>query len=326
MNVNKVLVLFILILTWSCSNNSKERWDIEVEPLTEDVVLKNVSKSYYNLEVSNAYLKNQFPEFFLNAPDSLLNERRRDEFSHTLNEEVNLIFKEESIQDSLQDIFVRLKHYYPTFELPQVYLFTGELDYQNPVLYYPKTKEMVIGLDWFLGEKAEAYNQMNIPGYFRQQMNPADFKPKVVRSIADHMVNYDIRKRRFIEKMIYEGKLLIVQDALLPKTSDALKIGYTQEQIDWARTNEANVYMYFTEQELFYSDDKKLDARFIDETPFSKFYADNDAETPGKIGAWMGWQICRVYLEKHEEITLQEFLADEDYQAIFTASGYKPTK
>ncbi|MGI9527113.1 MAG: hypothetical protein ACR2MS_08400 [Weeksellaceae bacterium] len=324
MNVNKVLVLFILILVASCGKDSKDRWKVEVDSLKEPVVLKDVSSPYYDLAVSNDDLKSQFPEFFSNASDSLLSARRQEPFEQDLNKKVNEIYKNEAIEDSLMDVFARLKHYYPKFEVPTVYLFTGELIYQNPVIYYPKSKEMVIGLDWFLGEEAEVYNQMNIPSYFRRQMNPEDFKVKVVASIADHMVNFNIQKNKLIEKMIYEGKLLIVQDALLPDKNDAVKIGYTPEQIEWAKQNEAQAYMYFTEQELFYSDDRLLDDRFLNEAPFSKFFSDNDAETPGKIAAWMGWQICRAYLAENTEMTLQEFLAEEDYQKIFKESGYKP--
>lgn len=326
MNVDKVLVLIVLILLGSCHPDVKDRWEVEVDPLNQEVQIKDVSSVYYDLDKSNEELRTAFPEFFSNASDSLLNVRRQEELGQALNQSVNQVFTVESVNDSLKDVFARLKHYYPQFQVPKVYLFTGELNYQNPVIYYPKTQEMVIGLDWFLGESYPAYDKMNIPAYFKRQMNPHNFKIKVVESLADYMVNYDIQKRKFIEKMIYEGKLLLVQDALLPHKTDAIKIGYTPEQIEWAQQNEANVYVYFTEQQMFFSDDKLLDDRFLNEAPFSKFFADNDAETPGKIGAWMGWQICRSYLKNHPNVSFQEFLANEDYQQIFAESAYKPTR
>lgn len=326
MNVIKVLGVMLLLVTMGCKNNGDYRWDIDAAPLKEDVKIIDVSGKYYDTNVSNTALKEAFPDFFENAKDSLLNVRRNDSLSVLLNQEVVKQFGQNvDLQDSLQTIFTRLKHFYPKFTVPKVYTFTGELSYEYPVAYFAETADMVIGLDWFLGEKNPNYDAMAIPDYFTTHMNHGNFKPKVVEAIAKQMVPYDIRKRKFIERMIYEGKLLIIQDALLPNATDAEKIGYTQDEINWAVTNEPQVYMYFTEEQLFFSDDKRLNQRFLDPAPFSKFFSENDTQSPGRIAAWMGWQICRAYLDKNKELSLQEFLVEPDLIKIFNESGYKPT-
>ena len=116
------------------------------------------------------------------------------------------------------------------------------------------------------------------------------------------------------------------RQALLPDTSDAFKIGYTQDEIDWAVTNAPQIYVYFTEEQLFFSDDKRLNQRFLDPAPFSKFFSENDTKSPGRIAAWMGWQICRSYLDKNKDLSLQEFLMEPDLVKIFNNSGYKPVE
>lgn len=327
MNVIKVINLIGLILLISCGDKHENRWKIDTKPLVGNMDIENVSAKYYNPNVDNQMLKKVFPVFFEQASDSLLSRKRNDSINLALNQKATQVFKDDNaLKDSLLNIFERLQYFYPQFSVPKIYTFNGELPYEFPVQYNPEEGKniMAIGLDWFLGEKEESYQYLGIPDYLKSQMNPGNLKPKVVESIADRMVPYDIRQRKFIERMIYEGKKLVVQDALLPNVSDARKIGYTQEELNWAVTNEAQIYLYFTEEQLFFSDDKRLNQRFLDDAPFSKFFSENDTQSPGKIGAWMGWQICRAYLEKNKDLSLQEFLMENDLQKIFRESGYKP--
>ena len=326
MNVIKVLCVLMLTVFMSCGGK-EDRWEIDHDPLKEEITITDVSGAYFDPSKTNETLRGQFPDFFQASSDSLLSTRRSDSLGLSLQRDVEKTFpKEAAIKDSLKDIFARLKHFYPNFTVPKVYLFTGELSYEYPVAYFAETSDMVIGPDWFLGEKHPAYQALSVPDYFRIQMNPGNFRSKVVESIARQMVPYDIRKRKFIERMIYEGKLLVIQDALLPDTSDAFKIGYTQDEIDWAVTNAPQIYVYFTEEQLFFSDDKRLNQRFLDPAPFSKFFSENDTKSPGRIAAWMGWQICRSYLDKNKDLSLQEFLMEPDLVKIFNNSGYKPVE
>lgn len=325
MNVIKILSLLGFFLVISCGGKDTYRWEIDNEPEIESFEIVDVSKAYFDSSISNANLKSDFPDFFEGSEDSLLNTRRSDTVSNQLHNEVITKYPElEIFRDSLNDIFKRLTYFYPNFKVPTVYTFTGEMPYEYPVAYFPDSRDIVIGPDWFLGKENPSYDVLGIQEYFRSQMNPTNFKPKVVESIARQMVPYDIRKRNFIEKMIYEGKLLIIQDALLPETSDAEKIGYTDEKLAWAFENEAQIYLYFTEEQIFFSDDRRLNERFLEPAPFSKFYSENDTHSPGRIGAWMGWQICRAYLNKNKDISLQEFIMDQDLLKIFKESGYKP--
>ena len=60
---------------------------------------------------------------------------------------------------------------------------------------------------------------------------------------------------------------------MIPFKTDAEKMGYTQEQLDWAIANESIYGSYFIEKEnCLFSTDSKLPGRFINPAPFSKFY------------------------------------------------------
>ena len=120
--------------------------------------------------------------------------------------------------------------------------------------------------------------------------------------------------------MIYSGKLLYLKDMIIPFKTDAQKIGYTQQQLDWVTVNQEQIWQYFIEKELLYSTDSKLPNRFINPAPFSKFYlAEIDNESPGKVGQFVGWQIVKAYMDNND-VTLTELL-NTPAQTVFNKSN-----
>ena len=68
----------------------------------------------------------------------------------------------------------------------------------------------------------------------------------------------------------------------------------------------------------------KLNKRFIDVAPFSKFYLSEDHKSPGRVGVWIGWQIVRSFM-KHNDVSLQELINIKP-EDLFKKSKYKPKK
>nr|BFF38769.1 hypothetical protein BACY1_05740 [Tenacibaculum mesophilum] len=113
-------------------------------------------------------------------------------------------------------------------------------------------------------------------------------------------------------------------DAYLPNVADAVKIGYSQKKLEWAESNEEQIWMYFIEKDLLYSTSKDVDKRFLDLAPFSKFYMEEDSQSPGRIGEWIGWQIVRSYMQKND-VSLHQLLQTSE-EEIFKNSRYKPKR
>ena len=124
--------------------------------------------------------------------------------------------------------------------------------------------------------------------------------------------------------MVYYGKELYLKDIWLSNVSDAEKIGYTEEEMQWANDNEEDMWRYFIEKELLYKTDPKLAPRFIFNAPFSKFYLEIDNESPGMVGRYIGWQIVRSYMENNTVTVPQLLIKNAD--EIFKNSKYKPKK
>ena len=124
--------------------------------------------------------------------------------------------------------------------------------------------------------------------------------------------------------MIFEGKKMYLLDLYLPTISNQEKIGYSSDKFNWAKANEQQIWMYFIDRKILFSTDFNLNARFLENGPFSKFYMEQDNLSPGKIGVWLGWQIVRSFMEKND-VSLQELLKMNEDE-IFKKSNYKPKK
>ena len=157
-------------------------------------------------------------------------------------------------------------------------------------------------------------------------MDRGHVRAQIVRAIGENIVPFDPKKQTFLDLMLYEGKKLILADALIPDEADEFKIGYTPQEIEWSIQNEGNIWNFFVEQNFVFKNDKTLYDRFLQVSPFSKFNNEIEQESPGRIGAWIGWQILRKYLRENPSITLPELINDMDSEKIFRQSKYKPSK
>ena len=192
------------------------------------------------------------------------------------------------------------------------------MDYTNKSIYADSL--VIVSLELYLGKEHRFYQ---FPNYIKANFEPKQIMPDVVNSFANGKIKPQ-KSKNFITKIVQEGKKLYLKDVLLPSYSDEDKMGYTAEQLKWCQENESYMWRYFIERELLYSDDAKLSSRFIEPAPFSKFYLEIDNESPGRVGAWIGWQIVRSYMNSNES-PLQQLL-DMDAKELFEKSKYKPKK
>src|SRR5690606_1885148 len=129
-------------------------------------------------------------------------------------------------------------YYFPKEITPQIYTYSsGMQNIYTPVIYGSKEGMLFIALDGFLGSNSEWYKKERVYPYMAKNMNPEDLPSAVVQAIGLEIVPFNPRQQTFIDLMVDEGKKLVLADALLPNTSDELKIGYTKEELDWAKSN-----------------------------------------------------------------------------------------
>ncbi|MEO6348796.1 MAG: gliding motility lipoprotein GldB, partial [Aquaticitalea sp.] len=285
-------VLLILTFFFSCKQESE--LETEISKIDIKVNVERVDLAFANATSDDLpKLKATFHFLFSERiPDSLWVQQMNDTLQQELSSEVKKTFADfDDIHMELRGLFQHLKYYDTSFSEPRVITITSYVDYRNKTIVTDSL--LIIALDTYLGSDHNFY--ADIPRYIAQNMNKSEIIVDVASDYADKYI-FQSQRKTLLDEMIYYGKVLYFKDAMLPNKSDAEKIGYTQEQLDWAAANEEEVWSYFIERELLYSTDRDLPSRFIADAPFSKFYLDLDNQSPGRLGQYIGWQIVRAYM------------------------------
>ena len=325
----KFFRLFLIFLTiaisiTSCKKREESRWNVEIKQ-TDAVKITDISAEFYNEKIPFYSFKEKYL-FFLSpqVPDATYEKKRNNSLEKKIYKNAISLNQLPKLERDLANLFAHIQFYFPKFQNPKVYVFSSATElYEEPILYLPEQKLLFIDLSAFMGEKSEFYEGIDL--YLRKEMNPENLVARVSETIAGDYLPATPDHQKFLDKMINYGKLLTLQDAFLTQTKDLYKIGYSKNQQAWAVANEENIYNYFVENDLIFSDDQGLDERFLNKGPFSKFYTEIDQKSPAKTGAFIGWMICRKYLEEHPEVTLQKFLQTPATE-IFNNSQYNPKK
>ncbi len=96
-----------------------------------------------------------------------------------------------------------------------------------------------------MGSKNKLYDSIRVDRYLRTNLEIDRLPSQAVDAIANDIVTFSPRNQLFVDKIIYEGKKLILQDALLTDTPDEYKMGYTPQQIQWCIANEGQIWNFF---------------------------------------------------------------------------------
>ena len=316
--MKRLFVLAIILLAIaSCKKETVKKVDVSGIEVT--VLVDRFEQKFYNAdEVTLQIVKNEYPYLFPPQNDSIwLNKIKSEAELFKKSQEVfgNFVFEKSQIED----LFKHVKYYHSSFKFPEIITLITNLDYENKVVYADSL--LFVSLDMYLSRDSEVYQ--DFPLYLSRNFDKSHLIVDIAESISEHYFT-PRANRQFIDLMINEGKKMYMIDSYLPSISDAQKIGYDENKLEWVVANESQLWKYFVENKLLYSTDSNLYARFIANAPFSKFYIDIDKESPGRIGVWLGWQIVRSYMNNNN-VTLHQLLqtnADE----IFKKSKYKPKR
>ena len=310
-------MVFVLV---ACDSQSKE--EKEIEKIALDLQVTRFDKEFAQVTPGNlSQLKSKYPYLFPEKfTDSMWIAKATDTIQQELNFEVEKAFPDfSSEEDGLYSLFQHVKYYFPSFEVPHVITITSEVDYRNKVLLTPDY--LFISLDTYLGKDHPFY--LGLQEYLKKNFEKDQILPDVANAVAEVYVSRP-ESKTLLANMLYYGKILYLKDRFLPEVQDEHKIGYTKEELGWAIANEEEVWRYFVERELIFDSNTDLYTRFLYPAPFSKFYLELDAESPARLGQFIGWQMIRQYMDKNE-VSVQEMLS-ENAETIFNKANYKPRK
>ncbi|TGV02474.1 gliding motility lipoprotein GldB [Flavivirga rizhaonensis] len=318
---NLLLCLITIMVAISCKDN--DALENEIASINTDVEVERFDLLFANTtQESLPKLKKAYPFMFSEKyKDSFWIVRIKDTLQVALFNAVKKEFQNfEETELEIESLFNHLEYYFPEFTPPRVITTTSNVDYRNRVIITDTIA--ILALDAYLGSEHEFYS--SIPKYVSENLKKEQIAVDLAEEYAKKYI-YQGENKTLLDEMIYFGKLLYFKDAVIPFKTDAERIGYSEEQLDWAIANESYIWRYFVERELLFSTDSKLLGRFINPAPFSKFYLKEiDTDSPGRLGQYTGWQIVRAYMSQNR-LSLKDMLITSP-EDIFNNSKFKPRK
>jgi hypothetical protein len=325
---------FLLIL-FACNRN---RLKVDISKIEKDVEVVRFGQQLFEIPMQDTLaelkkLHDEYPDFFnlftykiINVGgigDEYFTELMGEFLTDTMILNVKVDVEEEfsdfdEMKEQLITAFKYYQYHFPDKELPTIY--TTVSGFNESVF----TAEGIIGisLDKYLGRDYPYYKKLsNVPLYKIKNMHREKLPSDV--AYAWGLTEFDDIEETttVLDNIVHQGKLMYFVDALLPEMSDSLKIGYTTEQLEWCQNNEAQMWNYLVENKMLYSNRRMDILRYINDGPYTTGFP---IESPPRTGTWLGWQIVRQYMKKHEEITLPQLMANKNYQEILNASDYYP--
>jgi len=223
--------------------------------------------------------------------------------------------------DSINDIeqglgqgFAYLKDNLPEMNIPDIYMHVSGLN-QNVLV---GENLLSLSIDKYMGSNYPLYQNF----FYDYQLI------KMQRSyiVQDYLTGWLMSEYAFtgkdnvlLDRMVYEGKMKYLVSQALPERSPAELMGYTEEEYNWCKNNEVQIWKTIVERKHLYTPDHLTTTRYFEEMP-SNFLSDG---APGTIGVWIGWQIVRQYMEK-TKATPDALMKVQNAQDILTGAKYKP--
>lgn len=316
-----VIFTFFLVGLISCKENYRKI--IDISKVSVEVKLERFDVDFYKASTQSlSRLKQKYPLLFPEEThDSVWINKINNKDERELFAETQKVFADftPSVKE-LEKLFKYVKYHNPKFKEPKVITMLTNIDYDNRVVYADSL--LLISLDAYLGSKHRFYN--DYPNYIRLN----NHKNHLAVDVANQLINKQLpisRKRRFLDKMIHEGKKMYLLDSYLPSIPDFEKFGVSKEKMDWAVKNEEQIWKYFIDKNYLYDTNSELNKRFLDLAPFSKFYLEEDSRSPGRIGVYIGWEIVRQFMNHNKDVSLQKMIQLNEEQ-IFKKSTYKPKR
>ena len=313
--------LIWVLLFCNCNINDSKELQINLIPIS--IEIDRFDKKFHESDSKEIpVIKKRYPYLFPEKfDDSIWINRQKDTLQLLLLSEVEKAFPSmDPLESEIKHLFQHIKFHFPKVKIPHVIGLVNNVDYQNKTIYADSL--LIISLDTYLGGSNALYD--GIPRYIRQEMDYKFLTSHIAEKFADRKVSAP-KNKSFLSYMIFYGKKLYLKDIILPHKSDEIKIGYNEDQINWVVENEKYIWEYIIERKLLYNNDVSLMKRFIDPSPFSKFYLEIDNESPGRIGQWLGWQIVRSFVDKNPKVKLSEIILMPE-EILFKKSSYKPSR
>ncbi len=342
-NKNFILRIFALLLITSlvsCGDDDAADPIPDVSNIKVDVKIRRFEQDLFaidttNLEAGVQNIEQKYPmmsEIYAQIIDDkrvkeattsqLIGGFIKSPYTRKLNDTVQIVYKDMSdLEQEFNKAFQFYKYYFPKKPIPEIDTYISE--YGIGSLTYGDSL-LGVGLDFYLGEKHGGYDPSGIPRYESRSMDKTHLVTKSMQTMISNLSEQAPKGGRLLDMMITNGKQLYILDKILPYTADSIKFNYTQKQMDWCKTNEPDVWAYLLSEKLLYSLRQMDWGKLVNPSPSGT--PKMPADSPGRVGNWLGYKIVRAYMKKYPSTTMEQLLNLHDAQKILDSSKYKPKR
>ncbi|NEM99623.1 gliding motility lipoprotein GldB [Pontibacter burrus] len=320
------LVLFLV----GCSSNTCEI-PKEIDRIPIEVTIERLEKDFFDIEDKQEVKKflNEHPLFaekFLQASNypndsilvnSLYGLATNPSLDSLARQAMKTFGDMEQEKEQLEVAFKVIKYYYPDFQPPRVQTFVTGLSQDLMV----SDSLVLFGLEFFIGK--DALYRPQVYEYILNRYEKEYMVPAAILLLSNKYNKTNLADRNMLSEMINAGKAYYFVQTAMPCTPEHTIIGYSDQEVADIYHNEGRIWAHFIEKSLLYEKNPFLIQKYTGERPNTP---EIDAKAPGRLGAWVGWQIVKKYMERNPSVTLPELMAETDYKKIFNESKYKPEK
>ena len=220
-------------------------------------------------------------------------------------------------ENQLRQAQSRLQAVFPEYNSVDIVTMNSGFNYKNFLLQ----NSIAIGLDMYLGGRIEyATIGSQFPQYKIHSFSNEYLVPDAVETILRDVYPDNPENNSLLSKLIYEGKIRWLKSLVLPNLKDHQLFNFTEDELNWCKNNEQDIWRYFVSEELLYSRDYNRFKTYVNEGPFSSGMPQG---SPANTGTYIGYQILKTYDKQHPNQEIKEIL-QVDAQSILNRSGYKP--
>lgn len=327
------LLVFVSMLWISCTQQP-EPVSVKVPWMRFDQDLFDTGRTapnaahFQRLEAKYGEFITGFSQDILQIRDDGNPEIRREELTRfiefpgiqLLKKDIDSVFSGglTSEQSQLEEAFGRFKAYYPDKKIPKIVTYLSEFSIGNVTM----DSTLGIGLDFYLGKNYAIYPAIGFPKYMSDKLSREYIVPNTLKTFGIGLYDGQLKDKRFIAYMLFEGKIRYFIHQLAPTLPDTLLLGISSKQLAWDKQNEAEIWAHYLDKKILYSDEPPRYMRYLNDGPFTTAEGVPQESAPA-IGVYTGYRIIQQYAEKSGQ-NLPELMAQTDWDKILKISEYRP--
>jgi len=325
-------ILWIVIAKNQTPKNNISRAELRKTKKQLSIHILHYEKDLFSVNVNNLQkeierLSKKYPPFLIepgvwNEPLKLdgLKAYLQDTIILKLYHTAEKVIKKEILEKELETAFGYYKIFFSNGSIPTIITLIPGLDISVPSVYI-YDDILFVNIDMYLGANFAYYEAVGLPLYIIERCEPIYLPIDVFKKAMVYKHLENAQRTTLLEAMITEGKRLFFTEMMFPALHERLIIGYSEEKYNWANQYIGKAWNYLIEKNELFGKGEQLMRCYIEESPFTKPFGQN---SPGRMGAFLGWKLIQSYMTTHPEVTLPELMQESDYQKILNTAKFKP--